>query len=223
MPSHGVSLPNRTAGKEIHTAPLHGTSTLRLYTAPKPAAKGRRAVGSRPFRRLIAASAAAMIATSLAACATVVNGTPHIGNAPNAHLHVVGETPGSFDTTVQNALADIEAFWRRNYPKISGGKPLPPLKGGLYSVSGLRVAETGTAYSPIEREKCIQAKAGFIVDNAAYCLLDDSIAWDRSPQHLFAQLAAHYGKLMIALVFAHEFGHAISARLGVFKNNPPTI
>jgi predicted metalloprotease len=28
---------------------------------------------------------------------------------------------------------------------------------------------------------------------------------------------------MIALIFAHEFGHAISARLGVFKQNPPTI
>jgi predicted metalloprotease len=171
----------------------------------------------------VAAVAAALLATSLAACATVLNGTPHVGNAANANLHVVGGTDGPFDTTVKNALADIEAFWRRNYPKVSGGKPLPPLKGGLYSVSGLRVAETGTAYSPIEREKCIQAKAGFIVDNAAYCLLDDSIAWDRSPQHLFARLADHYGKLMIAMIFAHEFGHAISERLGVFKANPPTI
>jgi predicted metalloprotease len=152
-----------------------------------------------------------------------VNGQPHVANAPNANLHVIGDTHDWFDTTVKNALADIEAFWRRNYPKISGGKPLPPLNGGLYSVNGLRVAETGTAYAPVAQEKCIQAKAGFIVDNAAYCLLDDSIAWDRSPHHLFAQLADHYGKLMIALIFAHEFGHAISARLGVFKSNPPTI
>lgn len=179
-------------------------------------------MGSRPVR-MVAAVAAAVLASALAACSTVVNGTPHVANVANANLHVIGGTDRPFDTTVKNALADIEAFWRRNYPKVSGGKPLPPLKGGLYSVNGLRVADTGTAYAPIEREKCIRADPAFIVDNAAYCLRDDSIAWDRSPQHLFGRLAAHYGKLMIALVFAHEFGHAISDRLGVFKANPPTI
>ena len=160
---------------------------------------------------------------SLTACATVLDGTPHLANAPTAHLNVIGDSHSWFDNTAKDALADIEAFWRRNYPKIAGGKPLPPLKGGLYSVNGARVVTTGTAYAPIAREKCIHEKAGFIVDNAAYCVLDDSIAWDRSPQHLFGRLAAHYGRLMIGLVFAHEFGHAISARLGILKTHPPTI
>jgi predicted metalloprotease len=64
----------------------------------------------------------------------------------------------------------------------------------------------------------------FIVDNGAFCTLDDSIAWDRAPSHLFAQLADKYGDLMVGLVFAHEVGHAISYRLGVFdRTDLPTI
>jgi predicted metalloprotease len=36
-------------------------------------------------------------------------------------------------------------------------------------------------------------------------------------------LADKYGPLMVALIFAHEMGHAISARMGVFKLDLPTI
>ncbi|HET6876082.1 MAG TPA: hypothetical protein VFH38_00980 [Jatrophihabitans sp.] len=177
----------------------------------------------RRYRRVAAVSAGVAVALVLSACATTLTGKPTIANAPNANLPVVGDSHTAFDTTVKNALSDIEAFWRVNYPKISGGKPLPPLKGGLYSVDGLQVAETGHASGPASKEACIAQDPGFIVDNAAFCILDDSIAWDRSPKHLFAQLADHYGSLMIAMVFAHEFGHAISYRQGVFNSNPKTI
>jgi predicted metalloprotease len=36
-------------------------------------------------------------------------------------------------------------------------------------------------------------------------------------------LATHYGATLVALVFAHEFGHAIQARLGITHRNLPTI
>lgn len=178
---------------------------------------------TRRFRRTAAVSVGIAVALTLSACATVVSGQPTIANAPNANLPVTGDSHTAFDTTVKNALSDIEAFWKVNYPKISGGKPLPPLKGGLYSVDGLGVAETGHASGEAAKEACIAHSPGFIVDNAAFCILDDSIAWDRSSKHLFAQLADHYGSLMIAMVFAHEFGHAISYRMGVFDHNPKTI
>jgi predicted metalloprotease len=174
------------------------------------------------FRRWVRAAAIATVAAlALSACASTVNGDATIVNSKNANLDVIGgDSTSSFDQSVQNSLSDIEAFWKINYPKVSGGKPLPPLKGGLYSVDGLKVAETDSVTGPAARNACISRSASFIVDNGAFCLLDDSISWDRADTHLFAQLAKHYGELMVALVFAHEFGHAISYRLGVFDQRP---
>jgi predicted metalloprotease len=155
----------------------------------------------------------------LTGCADVVGGKPHAGNAPNAHLSVKGTNGSSFDQTVQNALSDIEAFWTTNFPKVSGGKSLTPLKGGLYSVDGLAVATSGHVTGPATQNACAQKETAFVIDNGAFCTLDDSISWDRSPTHLFAQLARKYGPLMVALIFAHEFGHAVSYRLGIFDRD----
>jgi predicted metalloprotease len=152
----------------------------------------------------------------LAGCANVVDGSPSLANAPNAGITVKGDSGGAFDTSVKNSLSDIFDFWKTEYPKIADGKSLPPLKGGLYSVDGLKVAETKTVEGPAQDEACISKEPTFIIDNGAFCTLDDSIAWDRAPSHLFAQLAQKYGSLMVALIFAHEMGHAISFRLGVF-------
>lgn len=172
-----------------------------------------------PRGRRLPLVGALIVALMLAGCANVVDGSPHVGNAAAAHLQVKGTNSSSFDQTVQNALSDIEAFWKVNFPKISGGKQLEPLKGGLYSVDGLQVAETGKVTGPATQNACAQKESAFVVNNGAFCTLDDSIAWDRAPTHLFAQLADKYGPLMVALIFAHEFGHAISYRLGVFDHN----
>jgi predicted metalloprotease len=138
-----------------------------------------------------------------------------VANAPDAHIPVHGDSHSFLDTMVKNALSDITDFWRVEFPKVSGGKPFQPLRGGLYSVDGVKVAAGGDPAAG-KAEACIRKNPNFIVDNGAFCLLDDSIAWDRSPAHLFGQLARHYGPLMVALIFAHEMGHAISYRLGVF-------
>jgi predicted metalloprotease len=164
----------------------------------------------------------ASAALTLAGCASVVNGHPRIENAPNAQLAVHGDSHGHFDQTVKNALSDVMDFWKGEFPKVSGGKPLPPLKGGLWSVDGLKVAQTHNA-GEAKGEACAGRDPGFVVDNGAFCTLDDSIAWDRAPTHLFAQLDQKYGDLMVAMIFAHEFGHAIQYRLGIFNQNLPTI
>ena len=52
-----------------------------------------------------------------------------------------------------------------------------------------------------------------IKDNAFYCSLDDSIAYDRVG--FLPKLVATYGDYFAAAVFAHEFGHAVQARLGL--------
>ena len=176
--------------------------------------------GASLTRIAVAAASAALL---LSACSTVVDGHPSVANAPNAAIKVIGDSGSQFDTTVKNAISDILEFWTVQYPKVSGGKTFEPLKGGLYSVDGLKVAETKRVDGPAATEGCIAKNPTFIVDNGAFCLLDDSIAWDRAPTHLFAKLAHKYGPLMVALIFAHEVGHAISYRLGVFDQHRPTI
>ena len=161
----------------------------------------------------MSAIVAALLLTS---CASVVDGKPSVGNAPNAALAVKGGSTDHFDTVAKNALSDIIDFWKAEYPKIANGKPLQPLKGGFYSVDGLRVVETKELPPSVQSNACAQKSKAFVVDNGAFCRLDDSISWDRAEPHLFAQLAKKYGDFVVALIFAHEYGHAISYRMGVF-------
>jgi predicted metalloprotease len=138
--------------------------------------------------------------------------------APNSTLAVVGDSGGGFDQTVKNSLDDVFRFWRRAYPSVSGGKQLPALKGKLYSVDGAHPSAAA------KQNECIsKAGANAVVDNAFYCELDDSIAWDRNSQHLVPALGAKYGPLLVAMVFAHEFGHAVQERLGLFNEDVPQI
>ncbi len=174
----------------------------------------------RPLQAL-AVAAAAML--TLGACATVVDGKPTAKAAANSDLPVVGGTNGAFDTTVKNAISDVVAFWKVNYPSIAGGAALPPIKGGFFSVDGQQVVDSGAVNGPAAKEGCIARSAKFIVNNAAFCFVDDSIVWDRAPQHLVPVLAKKYGNLLVALAFAHEFGHALQFRTGDYKLDLPTI
>jgi predicted metalloprotease len=159
----------------------------------------------------------------LAACSAVTSGKPSVGAAPNASLRVVGDSHDQLDTTVKNALADVIAFWKVHYPAVSGGKPLPPIKGGFFSIDAAEVVDTGKVSGPAAKEGCVAADADFIVDNAAFCSADDSIVWDRNGEHLLGTLAKKFGPMLLALSFAHEFGHAIQYRLGTFRENVPVI
>jgi predicted metalloprotease len=155
----------------------------------------------------------------LTGCTSIVSGqnvAPPV--APNSNLTVVGDSGNAFDQTVKNSLDDVLAFWRKVYPSVSGGKQLPELKGKLYSVDG---AHPG---AEAKQNGCInKAGADAVVDNAFYCELDDSIAWDRNAKHLVPALGAKYGPLLVAMVFAHEFGHAVQQRLGLFDQQVPLI
>lgn len=162
------------------------------------------------------------VVLALSGCARVVDGTPTGNPVGNAHLAVRGDSGDTFDTEAKNALSDVMAFWRKAYPTIADGKSLPPLKGALYSVDGLKVLRTHTLPDSARSNACLQKNKMFIVDNAAYCELDDSILWDRSQDHILPLLTRTYGAALTALVFAHEFGHAIQDRLGL-PHSTPTI
>ncbi|HEY8302348.1 MAG TPA: hypothetical protein VIG48_10640, partial [Jatrophihabitans sp.] len=130
-----------------------------------------------------------------------------------------GDSGGSFDTEVKAALADVISFWKVTYPKVAHGAALPPLHGSLYSVDGAHLMATRQVPASAKPNKCLRQRLTFIVDNAAYCQLDDSIIWDRGSGHLLPVLTNQYGPALTALVFAHEFGHAIQHRLHIEGGN----
>jgi predicted metalloprotease len=176
------------------------------------------------FGRGLRVSAGIVSATlALGACASVVDGTPSARTAPNSTLAVVGDSGSPFDITVKNALSDVLAFWKINYPRIAKGASLPPIKGGFFSVDGQEVVDTGNVTGPVTKEGCLARSVKFIVNNAAFCFVDDSIIWDRAPGHLVPALGKKYGDLLVALAFAHEFGHALQYRTGDYKLDLPTI
>jgi predicted metalloprotease len=49
-----------------------------------------------------------------------------------------------------------------------------------------------------------------VLFNAFYCPPDDAVSWDQ--EGLFPELASKYGDFTVAVVLAHEWGHAIQAR-----------
>ncbi|WP_307831404.1 neutral zinc metallopeptidase [Nucisporomicrobium flavum] len=114
---------------------------------------------------------------------------------------------GSARDVVTPALRDVERFWTATYPKLADGKAFKPVKGG---------------YHPYTRRKlpppCGSERPEY-QPNAFYCPSGDFIAWDA--QTLIPQLQAQYGDLLVGVVMAHEYGHAIQARLG--QTEQPTV
>ena len=152
----------------------------------------------------------------LAGCSTVVSGhgsPQRIALAPNvsaAAKPIKDDGGTNFDRLVRNALSDVEEFWSQSYPTLSGGAALKPLSGGIYSV------ETN---KPDTANACMKQEPKSANNNAFYCRLDDSFAYDRIGAVKI--VADKLGQNFVPLVFAHEFGHLIQARLG--KSNHPSI
>jgi predicted metalloprotease len=178
-------------------------------------------IRARASIRLVAALIAAT--SALAACSATTTGKGSVGSPRDADLTTIGDSFDPLDTRIKNALSDVITFWKVHYPDVSGGKSLPAIKGGFFSIDAAEVVDTGKVSGPAAKEACVAEDPAFIVDNAAYCTADDSIVWDRNADHLIGALAKKFGPMMLALAFAHEFGHAIQKRLGIFGRDVPVI
>ncbi|MGY1622248.1 neutral zinc metallopeptidase [Geodermatophilus sp. SYSU D00965] len=151
----------------------------------------------------------------LSGCSVVVLGRPSAAqplpdDVDPGEVSVVGATDGPIDLLARNALADLEDFWADQFPDVFGTR-FEPLTGGYFSVDPDDVDPAaypqgvGCGADPREVE-----------DNAFYCQApntpnSDSITYDRS---FLGELADGYGRFIPALVMAHEFGHAVQARVG---------
>ena len=101
------------------------------------------------------------------------------------------------------AVQDVTEFWRATYPELYGDE-FEDL-AGFYG------------YGPdTEPPPCGSPPPSYdlIAENAFYCPEDDIIAWDEVG--LLPPLNEQFGAFTVAIVIAHEFGHAIQARAGAF-------
>ena len=134
-------------------------------------------------------------------------------NANDATVNVgTGRTPKEYDSYLNNVVADIQDFWRAEFPKVYD-EPYREFSGGFYAMYPSRTDEV----------KACDTKLSFdeIADNARYFSCGDLIAWD--DDKLLPELTAQLGTSAVATVIAHEFGHAIQQRAGILDVQHPTV
>ena len=106
----------------------------------------------------------------------------------------------------QRAVEDVTAYWETTYPEVYGDDFVPV--AGFYP------------YGPdTEPPPCGSPPPTYedIANNAFYCPGDDIIAWDEAV--LMPELNEEFGAFTVAIVIAHEFGHAIQDRFVTYDRS----
>jgi predicted metalloprotease len=143
-----------------------------------------------------------LVTALTAACAQeadqslVTGGSP--GEGPSAPIS--SDDPAA---VADQAVEDVSAFWDETYPEVYG-EPFEPVAG--FYPYGPDTAPPPCGQPPPEYE--------MIADNAFYCPGDDIIAWDEHA--LMPALNEEFGAFTVAIVIAHEFGHAVQDRFVTF-------
>jgi predicted metalloprotease len=122
------------------------------------------------------------------------------------------------DEFVAVALTDIERWWSDMFPAVYGDA-FEPLAGGVFAGYPERetavpgCGEPGTDYADLQ------------LYVAFYCQLGDFMAYDDgdTADSLLTPLAEEYGAAVLGVVLAHEYGHAIQARIGALDTDHATI
>ena len=151
------------------------------------------------WRRLAAATA--MLAVLATGCAQQVPGlgtySAARAKAPDAKVEIRNTDHGAIDTLAGNAVADIQQFWTQEMAQ-QFHRPYRPVSA-FYSID-----PDGSVAAP-----CTDQPSD-IRGNAFYCPSRDIVAWDR--KILLPQLQERFGDFLVAMVLAHEWGHAIQKR-----------
>jgi predicted metalloprotease len=150
------------------------------------------------WRRVAAAAVVVALATG---CAQQIPGLGSYSSgrvkAADAKLTVHNTDHGEIDTLAGNAVSDIQLFWTQQMP-------------GQFHESYRPV----TAFYSIDPDGSVAApctdEASDIRGNAFYCPSQDIVAWDRKV--LLPELQQRFGDFLVAMVLAHEWGHAIQKR-----------
>lgn len=112
---------------------------------------------------------------------------------------VIGTDDEPWNVAAAAAIADLQDFWAEEM-RSTFGTDFVPIAGGFYAFS------PGEALPP-----CVSG-ASEVEYNAFYCPTTDAIAWDDT--FLLPEFYEFSGDLGVALVLAHEWGHAVQERVG---------
>jgi predicted metalloprotease len=123
---------------------------------------------------------------------------------------IVGDDGSELNRVAANAIADLDAYWTEQYPLVYG-EEYEPVGGGFFAIDSDSDART---------LPCAVPDIDLVLDNAYYCPPDDAIAWDQ--EGLMPDLADQFGSFTVAVVMAHEWGHAIQERAAVVESTVVT-
>ncbi len=116
-----------------------------------------------------------------------------------------------YDGYLTAAFSDIMAFWNEQFPAVYG-TAFTPLAGGIFAAYPDRTEPIPGCGTP-------QTAYAEVEGNAFYCVDGDFMAYDDA--ELLPQLVDQLGQSAVAVVLAHEFGHAVQFRADEFQQ--PTI
>jgi predicted metalloprotease len=121
------------------------------------------------------------------------------------------QVSSKYDASIDSTIADIQAFWTTAMPAVYGQQ--------YDAIPTDRIYPYSQANPPPNCEDGGQTKAPYeqVAGNAFYCSNGDFVAYDE--QGLLPKLRDNFGEFAVGLVFAHELGHAVQARVGY---NPPS-
>ncbi|MEX1008301.1 MAG: neutral zinc metallopeptidase [Acidimicrobiia bacterium] len=111
-------------------------------------------------------------------------------------------TPG-YQSVLTGAIAELQRYWAREYPDLYGERYQPIPRARIIA------ARPGVKMPACQGHKTVYAD---VRGNAFYCLESNFIAYD--DVQLMPDLADTFGTFSVALVLAHEWGHAVQDRAG---------
>ena len=109
-----------------------------------------------------------------------------------------------FAADADETIADIQSYWATTMPSVYGE--------AYQAISADRLFPYSQADPPPGCGTRGDTPYAEVAGNAFYCSEGDFVAWDA--QQLFPKLTQQFGAFAPALVLAHEWGHAIQARVG---------
>jgi predicted metalloprotease len=126
---------------------------------------------------------------------------------------ITGVSDTGIDQFARNALTDLNAFWAGAYPEFFG-EDFTPLENGYFSVDSNDIDQGAYPENGIGCDGS-PTRPDEVAGNAYYDPGCDLVAYDRA---LLEELSTDYGRFLVPVVMAHEFGHAMQGRFGFAEN-----
>lgn len=129
-------------------------------------------------------------------------------DVPAPSREVESTDGGRTDEIAAQSVSDIEQFWEAGYGDTFDGD--------------FRRVKTLISWDAGRLDGTFCDSRTFLLINAAYCSLENTIGWDRLL--LMPTLRSTYGDMAITMVLAHVYGHAIARMAGITKRHlSPTL